>query len=53
MTQRSLFRHFKSSPKIIRLAVTTYTRFGLSLRKLEDLLHERGIDFSHETVRFW
>jgi putative transposase len=30
-----------------------YARFLLSLRKVEDLLHERGIDISHETVRFW
>jgi len=30
-----------------------YVRFPLSLRNLEDLLHERGIDVSHETVRFW
>ena len=30
-----------------------YVRFPLSLRKVEDLLHERGIDVSHETVRFW
>ena len=28
-------------------------RFPLSLRNVEDLLHERGIDISHETVRFW
>ena len=30
-----------------------YVRFPLSLRNVEDLLHERGIDESHETVRFW
>jgi hypothetical protein len=30
-----------------------YVRFPLSLRKVEDLLHERGIEVSHETVRFW
>ena len=28
-------------------------RFPLSLRNVEDLLHERGIDVSHETVRYW
>jgi hypothetical protein len=32
MTQRSPFRHFKTSPKIIRLAVMLYIRFPLSLR---------------------
>ena len=30
-----------------------YVRFPLSLRNVGDLLHERGIDLSHETVRFW
>jgi hypothetical protein len=53
MTKRSPFRYFKTSPEIIRLAVMLYVRFPLSLRNVEDLLHERGIDISHETVRFW
>lgn len=53
MTKRSLFRYFKTSPEIIRLAVMMYIRFPLSLRNVEDFLHERGIDVSHETVRFW
>lgn len=30
-----------------------YARSPLSLRQVEDLLHERGIDICHETVRFW
>jgi putative transposase len=47
------FRYFKTSPEIIRLAVMMYVRFPLSLRNVEDLLHERGIDISHETIRFW
>jgi putative transposase len=47
------FRYFNSSPEIIRLAVMMYIRFPLSLRQVEDLLHERGIDIFHETVRFW
>jgi putative transposase len=53
MTKRSPFKYFKTSPEIIRLAVMLYVRFPLSLRNVEDLLHERGIDVSHETVRFW
>jgi putative transposase len=53
MTKRSPFRYFKTSPEIIRLAVMMYIRFPLSLRNVEDLLHERGIDICHETVRFW
>src|SRR5664279_5082439 len=47
------FRYFNSSPEIIRLAVMMYVRYPLSLRNVEDLLAERGIDISHETVRFW
>jgi putative transposase len=53
MTNRSPFRYFRTSPDIIRLAVMMYVRFPLSLRNVEDLLHERSIDVSHETVRFW
>jgi putative transposase len=53
MTKHSPFRYFKTSPEIIRLAVMMYVRFPLSLRNVEDLLHERGIDISHETVRYW
>jgi transposase-like protein len=53
MTKPSPFKWFKTSPEIIRLAVMLYVRFPLSLRNVEDLLHERGVDVSHETVRFW
>jgi putative transposase len=53
MTKRSPFRYFKTSPEVIRLAVMLYVRFPLSLRNVEDLLHERGIDVSHETIRYW
>jgi putative transposase len=53
MIKRSPFRYFKTSPEVIRLAVMLYVRFPLSLRNVEDLLHERGIDVSHETIRYW
>ena len=53
MPKRSPFRYFKTSPEIIRLTVLLYVRFPLSLRNVEDLLHERGIEISHETVRYW
>jgi putative transposase len=33
--------------------VMLYVRFPLSLRNVEDLLFERGIDICHETVRLW
>jgi putative transposase len=46
-------RCFNSSPEVIRLAVMMYIRYPLSLRQVEDLLFERGIDICPETVRFW
>ena len=49
----SPFRYFHSSPEVIRLVVMLYVRFPLSLRNVEDLLAERGIDLCHETVRLW
>jgi len=44
-------RYFKTSPEIIQLGVLMYVRFPLSLRNVEDLLHERSIDVCHESVR--
>ncbi len=49
----SPFLRFNSSPEVIRLVVLMYVRFPLSLRNVEDLLFERGIDICHETVRMW
>ena len=46
------FRYFNRSREVIRLVVMIYVRYPLSLRNVEDLLAERGIDISHETVRF-
>jgi putative transposase len=50
---RHPFKYFKTSPAIIRLAVMMYTRLPLSLRNVEGLLHEHGINITHGTVRFW
>ena len=49
----SPFRYFNSSPEVIRLVVMMDVRFPLSLRNVEDLLFERGIDLCYETVRMW
>ena len=49
----SPFWYFNSSPEVIRLVVMMYIRLPISLRNVEDLLFERGIDICHETVRFW
>ena len=50
MKNHNPFRYFKTSPEIIRLAVMMYVRFPLSLRNVEELLQERGVDICHETV---
>ena len=54
MTQaKNPFRYFDSSPEVIRLVVMMYVRYALSLRNVEDLLVERGVDICHETVGLW
>jgi putative transposase len=47
------FRYFDSSPQVTRLVVLMYGKSPLSLRIVEDLLAERGIDICRETVRLW
>ena len=47
------FRYFNRSPEVIRLVVMMYVRYPLSLRNVEDLLAERGLDVSYETIRRW
>lgn len=46
-------RYFNTSPEIIRWAILLYVRYPLSLRQVEELLAERGIDISHESIRRW
>jgi len=50
---RNPFRYFNSSPEVIRLMVMMHICYPPSLRQVEDLLFERGIDISHETAPFW
>src|ERR1700759_5310740 len=47
------FARHQFPPDIIRHAVRLYLRFTLSFRDVEDLLAERGLDLSYETVRRW
>src|SRR5271166_4337864 len=47
------FARHQFPPAIIRRAVWLYVRFTLSYRDVEDLLAERGLDVSYETVRRW
>ena len=49
---RNPCRYFNSSREVIRLAVMLYIRYPLSLRQVEDILFERGIDICHETLRY-
>src|SRR5271168_998679 len=44
---------YRFPPEIIRQAIWLYLRFTLSLRNVEDLLAERGVAVSYETVRRW
>jgi len=53
MSKENPFKYYKTSSEIIKLAVMYYIRYPLSLRQVEDILHERGIDVCHETVRYW
>ena len=53
MNNRPSFCYFRTSREIIRPSVMMCVRFPRSLRNVEDILHERGIEISHETVRFW
>jgi putative transposase len=45
------YRGYRFPPEIIQQAIWLYLRFTLSLRDVEDLLAERGIMVSYETVR--
>ena len=47
------FKRHRFPPDVIRLAVWLYFRFTLSLRDVEEMLAQRGIDASYETVRCW
>ena len=47
------FKRHRFPPDVIRLGIWLYYRFTLSLRDVEDLLAERGIDVTYETVRCW
>ena len=50
---KSLYHRRRFPKEIIRHAVWLYYRFCLSYRDVEDLLAERGISVSYETVRRW
>ncbi len=51
--QQISYRYHRFPPQIIQHAIWLYCRFTLSLRDVEDLLAERGLNVSYETVRRW
>ena len=53
MMTKISYRGYRFPPGIIQHAIWLYVRFTLSFRDIEDLLAERGIVVSHETVRRW
>jgi len=53
MKTTSIYRGYRFPPDIIAHAVWLYHRFALSLRDVEDLLAERGVIVSYETIRQW
>lgn len=52
MTKPHLFLGVRTSPEVIRLAAMLHVCLPLSLRNVEDPLHTRGVEISHETTRF-
>ena len=51
--KKNAYRGYRFPPEIIQLTVWMYARFTLSLRDVEELLFERGLDISYETVHRW
>ena len=47
------YKGYRFPPEIVQQAIWLYLRFALSFRDVEDLLAERGIILSYETVRRW
>ena len=48
-----MYKRHRFPPEIIQYAVWLYYRFNLSCRDIEDLLAERGIAVSYESIRLW
>ena len=50
---KNLYKRYRFPPEIIQYAVWLYYRYNLSHRDIEDLLAERGIIVSYESIRLW
>jgi len=53
MTKTTMYKRYRFPPEIIQYAVWLYHRFNLSHRDIEDLLAERGVAVSYESIRLW
>ncbi len=52
-SQEPAYQGYRFPPEIISYAVWLYYRFSLSFRDVEDLLAQRGVEVSYETIRQW
>ena len=52
-TRPAIFKWRQTEPGLILCAVRWYLRYSLSLRDVEELLEERGLDVDHTTVWRW
>ena len=50
---QNIYKRHRFPPSIIQYAVWLYYRFNLSIRDVEDLLAERNINVSYESIRLW
>ena len=48
-----MYKRYRFPPEITQYAVWLYFRFNLSHRDIEDLLAQRGINVTHESIRLW
>ena len=53
MTKSTMYKRYRFPPEIIQYAVWLYFRFNLSHRDIEDLLAQRGIILTRESIRLW
>jgi len=49
----SIYSRHRFHPDIIRNTIWLYFQFNLSFRDIEDMMAERGVDVSYETIRRW
>ena len=53
MNNSNMYKRYRFPAEIIRFAVWLYYRFNVSHRDIEDLLAQRGIIVTHESIRLW